>query len=129
MSTPSPATIQAIEAIDARRVDATLAQDAAALREIFGDDLIYVHGSAVAESRDVFIERATTGFYVYRALTTQRRNYRELGDVVLVDGDVRIQVCVKGTDKDFVTRYLQVWARRDGRWQMISWQSTPVPAA
>ena len=122
-------TIQEIEAVDARRVAATVGKDAAALRELFGDDLIYVHGSATAENRELFIERATTGFYDYRVITNQRRNFRVYGDVVLVDGDTRIQVDVKGAPKDFVTRYLQAWVRRDGRWQMVSWQSTPMPAA
>ena len=51
------------------------------------------------------------------------------GDMALVDGDARIQVVVKSGAKDFVTRYLQVWARRNGGWQMVSWQSTPIPAA
>ena len=122
------ATIAEIEAVDARRMEATLAKDAAALRDILAEELLYVHGSSTAENRDLFIERTTTGFYDYKALTSQRRNHRIYGDVALVDGDVRIEVIVKGTPKDFVTRYLQTWVKRDGRWQMTSWQSTPVPA-
>jgi hypothetical protein len=38
-------------------------------------------------------------------------------------------VALKGTDKDFVSRYLQVWRREAGGWRMASWQSTLVPAA
>lgn len=121
--------IKDIEAQDARRVRATLAKDAATLSELLGDDLVYVHSSAAVETKSQFIERATTGFYDYRALTNVERTFRVLGDVVLVNGDVRIEVVVKGATKDFVSRYLQVWARRGGAWQMVAWQSTPVPAA
>lgn len=129
MSTNDPRIIQAVEAADARRVAATLARDVAGLRETLAEDLLYVHGSAVAEGRELYIERATTGFYDYRGLSVIRRDFRVYGDVVLVDGDVRIQVAVNGVDKDFVSRYLQAWVRRDGDWRMVSWQSTPVPAA
>ena len=129
MSQSNQQVIQEVEAADARRAAATLAKDAAGLREVLSADLLYVHGSAVAESRDQFIERATTGFYDYRGLTHIKRNFRVYGDVVLVDGDIRIHVFVKGVEKNFVSRYLQAWARLDGRWRMTSWQSTPVPAA
>ena len=122
------ATISAIEALDAQRVRATLAKDAAALGRVLADDLLYVHSSAVAETKALYIERACTGHYDYKGLTSLRRNFRVYGDVVLVDGDVRIQVVVGGNTKDFVSRYLQVWAKRSGDWQMVSWQSTPVPA-
>ena len=129
MALNTTTAIQEIEAADARRVAATLAKDASALRQVLSDDMLYVHGSAVAESRDVFIERATTGFYEYKTLTNIRRNFRIYGDAALVDGDVRIQVDVKGAAKDFVSRYLQAWVKKYGRWQMTSWQSTPVPSA
>ncbi len=123
-------TIRTIEAIDARRNQAALAKDAATLREILADDMLYVHGSAVAEDKALYIERVChNGHYDYKLLENQRRNFRVYGDTVLVDGDVHIKVVTKGGPKDFVSRYLQAWVKRDGRWQMVSWQSTPIPAA
>ncbi len=124
----NPADIKAIEETDARRCKAALDKDAATLREVLGDDLLYVHSSATAEDKATYIERACTGYYDYQGITQIRRSFRGYGDVVLVDGDVRIQVVVKSGAKDFVSRYLQAWTRRDGRWQMVSWQSTPIPA-
>jgi len=121
--------ISQIEALDAERSKATLGRDAATLGRLMGDDLLYVHGSAVAEGKALYIERVCSGFYDYKALTNIKREFRVLGDVVLVNGDVRIQVVVPSGAKDFVSRYLQVWARRNGNWQMVSWQSTPLPAA
>ena len=92
----NPTSIAAIEAADARRVQATLAKDAATLREIFADDLLYVHSSATAEDKATYIERATTGFYDYREMTLLRRSFRDYGDVVVADGDVRIHVVHRG---------------------------------
>ncbi|WP_187272254.1 nuclear transport factor 2 family protein [Zeimonas arvi] len=117
-----------IEALDARRVAATLERDFAALDALIGDDLVYVHSSAAVEDRALYLERLRNGHYVYRGLTGLKRDHRVLGDVVLVNGEVRIDVEVQGKAKQVNARYLQVWARRPGGWQMVSWQSTPIPA-
>jgi ketosteroid isomerase-like protein len=50
-----------------------------------------------------------------------------MGDVVLVNGDLRINVEVAGTKKIVMSRYLQVWAKRALGWQMVSWSSVPIP--
>jgi ketosteroid isomerase-like protein len=50
-----------------------------------------------------------------------------MGDVVLVNGDLRINVEVAGTKKIVMSRYLQVWAKRAPGWQMVSWSSVPIP--
>jgi hypothetical protein len=124
-----PTLISAIEAADARRAQATLAKDRATLEQVLADELLYVHGSAVGEDKALYIDRVCSGHYDYKALTGLRRNFRIFGEVALVDGDVRIQVVTAGNPRDFVSRYLQVWVLRNGAWQMVSWQSTPVPAA
>ena len=120
--------IAGIEAADARRCQATIDADIGALEALIGEDLRYVHSSATDETRPLYFERLRDGYYRYTGLTVLARDFRVYGDVVLVNGDQRIEVLVNGNPKDFVTRYLQVWARRDDRWQMVSWQSTPIPA-
>lgn len=120
--------IKAIEEADARRTKATLDKDTATLATLFGDDLLYVHGSGTAETKEQYIGLIASRHYDYRSLTQLRRSFRGYGDLVLVDGDVRIQVVVPAGERNFVSRYLQAWAKRDGRWQMVSWQSTPMPA-
>lgn len=122
------AIIAEIESLDERRARATIDADVATLGELVGDDLRYVHSSATDEDKALYLERLRSGYYRYRSLTTLQRDFRVLGDVVLVNGEVRIEVVVNDKTKNFVSRYLQVWARRPKGWQMVSWQSTPVPA-
>ena len=130
MSTSSTAaTIAQIEALDNQRTQAILARDFTALEPLMGDDLRYIHSSAVQENKAEYLEKLTSGHYLYHGLDVQQREYRVLGDVVLVNGDLRIDVEVQGTRKVVLSRYLQVWARRASGWQMVSWQSVPVPAA
>lgn len=121
-----PRTVAELEALDDRRAAATVAKDRATLESLLADDLRYVHSSATDEDKATFVDRACTGWYDYRALTPIRRDWRVWGDTALCNGDVRIQVVVKGAAKDFTSRYLQVWRRDGSGWRMTSWQSTPM---
>jgi Domain of unknown function (DUF4440) len=47
-------------------------------------------------------------------------------DVVLVSGQIQIQLILGGTRRTLDNIYVDVWTRREGRWRMVSWQSTPV---
>jgi ketosteroid isomerase-like protein len=120
--------IAQIEKLDAERTRAAIAKDAATLSRLIGDDLRYIHSSATDEDKALYIERVTNGHYDYQKLETVKRDFRVIGDTVLVNGDIRIELLLKGAPKSILSRYLQVWARRGDSWQMVAWQSTPVPA-
>ena len=122
------AVVEALEAIEARRCDALLKQDIDALESLIGDDLHYVHSSATAEDKALYLSRLRDRYYVYHGLQNLAREWRIFNDLALCNGDVLIEVEVKGTRKSIKSRYLQVWAKRASGWQMISWHSTPMPA-
>jgi len=122
-------TIAHIEALDAKRANCILARDFAGLDPLIAEDLRYVHSSAVLENKQQYLAKLSSGHYTYRALTTLQREMRVIGDVVLVNGDARIEVEVSGTAKVVMSRYLQVWVKGSAGWQMASWQSTPIPQA
>lgn len=128
MSTDADIIAQ-IESLDQQRSQAILQRNFAALASLLGEDLRYIHSSAVQENKSQYLDKLTSGHYLYHGLDVQQREFRVLGDVVLVNGDLRIDVEVKSTRKVVLSRYLQVWARRAGGWQMVSWQSVPVPQA
>ena len=117
-----------ITELDDKRQRATLAKDFATVESIVGSTLRYVHGSGADEDRALYLERLRGGFYDYQHMQPLRREFRRFGDVVLCHGDLRIHVIVDGTEKDFKGRYLQVWAREDGAWKFVAWETTPLPA-
>jgi ketosteroid isomerase-like protein len=119
--------IAEIESLEARRRKALVDQDLAAIGAMMDDSLLYVHSSAVAEDKALYLKKLTDSHYLYSDLKSIRRDYRVLGDVVLANGDLQITARVGGTDKIIMSRYLQAWVRRPGGWKMVSWQSTPIP--
>lgn len=122
-------TIEQIETLDDQRAACILARDFAGLEPLIADDLRYVHSSAVLENKTEYLAKLASGHYAYRSFKTLQREMRVMGDVVLVNGDIRIEVEVAGTPKVVNSRYLQVWAKRSAGWQMAAWQSVPMPQA
>src|SRR5690606_7232611 len=118
-----------ILALAEERIAATLAGDAARLERLIGRTLRYARSIGTDEDRALYLRRVSEGFYDYRQLVSIARAFRRFGDVVLVNGDVEIDVVVRDKGrKQFRSRYLQAWALEDGNWRMVSWQSTPLPA-
>lgn len=117
-----------IRVLDEARIAATVAGDIARLEPLIGKSLRYVHGSGVDEDRALYLQRLGDGFYDYQQLVSIARVFRQFGDVVLVNGDIEIDVIVREKGhKHFRSRYLQAWALEAGSWRMVSWQSTPLP--
>lgn len=116
-----------ITRLDEARQQATLSKDIDSVAGIIGATLRYVHGSGTDEDRDLYLQRLREGFYDYRGLKVSRREFRRFGDTVLVHGDIAIHVFVQGNEKQFDSRYLQIWANESGAWRMVAWQSTPLP--
>ena len=121
------AVIKEIKAIEDQRCQAILNCDYSTLESIVGEDLCYVHSSAVQENKQQYLAKLSSGHYIYKELKAIKREFRVIGDVVLVNGDLRITVEVAGIEKIVMSRYLQVWAKRNSGWQMVSWSSVPIP--
>ena len=49
---------------------------------------------------------------------------RTYGDVAVVTGSATMKVSARGS---FGIRYTDVYAKQDGSWQMVAWQSTRKP--
>lgn len=121
--------IRQIEARDQARTRATMAGDLDTLAEVFADTLRYVHSSASVDDKARYLDNLRSGFYQYTGFTDVKRDFQVHGDTVLVHGDVRIEVTVKGTPRVINSRYLAVWLKQGGVWRLGAWQSTPIPAA
>ncbi len=112
--------------IEAARRAACVAGDVEKIASFISDDCVYVHSSGQVESKAEMLERFRVGTLVYHSLDVVNCSVRAYDDIVLINGDMHIDVTTNGAHKDFVSRYLQVWKQTDGGWQMIAWQSTPL---
>ena len=118
---------QTIIDLDRQRMTAMARKDVATLNDVLADDLIYTHSSARIDTKQSLIGAMQSGATVYNSVEPSDVKAQDLGDAVVLTGVARIQVTSGGKPNAFGVRFTDVYARRGGRWQMVTWQSTRLP--
>lgn len=114
----------AVRQLEKRRFEAQQTKDANALREILADDLVYTHSNGLQDGKASFIESITSGRQVYQSTEISGDTVRFYGsDLAIVTGQMKTTAVVNGQTNNLRLRYTDVYARRNGRWQMVAWQS------
>jgi ketosteroid isomerase-like protein len=119
---------QTVIDLDTKRMQAMVAKDIATLESLLADDLVYTHSSARLDTKQSLIVGMTSGSTVYTGVEPSDVKAQDLGDTVVLTGVAKIKVTANGTANAFGVRFTDVYARRNGRWQMVTWQSTRLPA-
>ena len=118
---------QLIIDLDRKRMQAMVSKDVATLEAVLADDLIYTHSSARLDTKQSLIGAMASGATVYTGAEPADVNAQDLGDVVVLTGTAQMKVVSSGTPNAFGIRFVDVYAKRDVRWQMVTWQSTRLP--
>lgn len=117
---------EALLAEDAR-YRAQMSGDGAAMGELFGDDLVYIHSSTLQDTKVSFIESITSGNVRYRTMSRGEPRVRTYGCIAIVSGGAKFEVTVKGEDRTLNLLYHAVWAKRGSGVEFVSWQATRLP--
>ena len=113
--------------LDAARFLAMTRGDVAELNRILADDLVYTHSSGRVENKKEFIASIEQGTLKYVSIQNEEATARIYGDAALISGRAKVTISSGGQQQSFVLRYLDVYAKRGGKWQMVAWQSTRLP--
>ena len=119
---------QTVIDLDRKRMQAMAAKDYATLDAVIADDLIYAHSTARLDTKRSLIDNMKSGATVYTSVEPSDVKAQDLGETVVLTGIAQINVVSKGTPNAFGVRFTDVYARRNGKWQMVTWQSTKLPA-
>src|SRR5579862_2889255 len=122
-----PSNAQTVIELDRRRMEAMAKKDIATLNELIADDLVYTHSTARLDTKQSLIGNMQSGATVYTSVVPSDVQAQDLGDTVVLTGSCRISVNAGGRANSFGVRFTDVYARRSGRWQMVTWQSTRLP--
>jgi uncharacterized protein (TIGR02246 family) len=115
---------RAVLAVDQERTDAQIKQDAGRLDRLLGDDLTYVHASGLVQSKAEFINDLKSGKRVYKTVANSDVEVRLLQDAAVITAKSEISVSFEGKENDLSLRVIEVYAKRNGGWQLIAYQST-----
>ena len=118
---------QEIRQREARRFEAMVRGDSAALDDILSDDLGYTHATGVYETKAEFLAKLKSGQLKYESFTPEDMLVRIYGMTGVVTGVARVKVQIKGEPLSFQLRFTDVYVKQGGRWQMVAWQATRLP--
>jgi hypothetical protein len=118
---------EALAAEDARYAAQT-GDDFASLKKLLGDDLVYIHSSAVVDTKASYIDSQKGGTVKYRVMRRSDVKVRTYGCVAIITGLGNFDVTVKGEDVAVEIRFHSIWAKRDNGLEFISWEATRTPA-
>ena len=121
-------TLEHIRLLESRRYSAMCEGDVGTLDELLGDSLVYTHSYGGADSKASCLEGMRSKKWVYREIERPIENIQVYGDCAVVTGQVRIQLLSDGKPKTLNSRFTNVWVKGAKGWQMVAWQSTPLPA-
>ncbi len=117
---------KAVRQVEDRRIKALIDDDYAALEAVLADDLTYTHSNALVDTKASYIESLKSGKTKYVAIEREPAKVRIYGDTAVFTGGA--EMTLRGQPATIRLRYTLVYVQRDGRWQMVAWQSTRLPA-
>ena len=117
---------EALAAEDARYA-AQMGDDFGALQKLIGNDLVYIHSSAVVDNKASYIESMKSGTVKYRVMRRSDVTVRTYGCIGIISGLGNFDVTVKGQDMAVEIRFHSIWAKRDRGLEFISWEATRTP--
>ncbi len=113
--------------LDRKRMTAMATKDVATLNAVLADELVYTHSTARLDTKQSLIGGMESGTTVYTSIEPSDVKAQDCGSAVVLTGSAQIQVVSRGRPNSFGVRFTDVYANRDGKWQMVTWQSTKLP--
>ena len=119
---------ETIRLLESKRYRAMCEADAKTLEELLGDSLVYTHSYGGADSKASYLDGIRSKKWQYQAVERPIEDIQVHRDCAVVTGQVRIQLLSGGQPKKLNSRFTNVWVKGKEGWQMVAWQSTPLPA-
>lgn len=125
----SDADKAAVLAAETALYRAMIDTDLAALSGILSADLVYIHSTAVAEGRDLYLKRVSERRYDYRSIASRDVTVRIRQDLAVMYGTLDMDVATAGGPPVMMhLLFTLVWTRQDGAWKLSLRQSTNIPS-
>lgn len=97
------------------------------LGDLLAEDLVYVHTTGAADTKERFIDHQTSGDLRYETIEPEEPLIRTYGPAGVVTGTARMGVRIRGESRSFRIRFTDVYNRTEEGWKLVAWQSTRLP--
>src|SRR5262245_3297930 len=106
--------------------DALTKHDLAALDKIWADGYTFTNGRGQFLTKKERLENIKTGATQFESISREGEDIHIFVDTAVVTSRVVLKVIYSGKESSGPYRSLHVWAKRQGRWQLVANQITPI---
>ena len=107
-----------------RRCTALVAGDVEVVGSILDGDLHYVHSTGRRDTKPSLLEFLRDGTTSYLGVDHRFIHVREVGDLAVVDGAMRLRLLRDGTERHVISTTLTVWRRAGDQWLLRAFEGT-----
>ena len=123
-----PEDVRAVLAAEDRRYRAMQDADLTTLEELCAEELSYAHSNGARDTKQEYLEKVRSGYYVYRRVDHPVERVEVAGDAAIVVGRMTADLEVQGAPKTIDNLALAVWTRASGDWKLLAYAPTSLPA-
>ena len=109
------------------RYEAMKNADGDTMAKLFADDMVYQTLQGLTYDKPGYIALFKSGDVKINSFKRENSRVKFYGDTATVMANAYLDAVVKGEPRQLSLFYLNVWAKRDGRWQLVARQSTTLP--
>ena len=119
---------QKILALEEKRIAAMVSKDIVTLASILADDLSYTHSAGRTDTKASFLALIQGPESHYLGVDYSNTEVIPSGNTVIVRGRAQIRLGAgPGVPaQSYPVLFLDVYAQRNGVWQMVAWQATRI---
>lgn len=110
----------AVLAADDARLTAIVAADVDALERMLLPEFVFVHADGRLENKPGFLEYVRSGHVRYRSISRNKATVTMAGGVAVLCAAVQFDVTIGGEERTSPARYMSVWTKGAGGWQLLA---------
>ncbi|MVM31417.1 DUF4440 domain-containing protein [Spirosoma sp. HMF4905] len=114
---------KAVIETEKQRFTAQINVDEAILNRVLANDLIYAHSNGNTDTKQTYIQSMRDGKTKYTSIDIEEQKVRIYGNTALINGMCQLKAISNGEPLNNHLRYLSVYVKNAGQWQMVAWQS------
>jgi hypothetical protein len=125
MTTMNLTIIETVRTLERRRIEATGANDVAALAPLLDDNLVYINSVGDVFDKQHYLHALESRRLAYdKDFDVRETEFRALDGLVILVGVMLGHSRLDGEQQVFHFRCISVWREQAGDWRMVAWQSS-----
>lgn len=121
----SSSELDAVRALEHRRIEATRANDPDALEPLLHEELVYINSAGEVYDKPSYLRKIRTNCLSYdEDFDVQETEVRVLDSLIIFTGVMLGHSRLEGEQQVLRFRCMAVWRKDSSGWRMLAWQSS-----